>query len=75
MSGFIVRFPAVESVPGSYERNMLREWMRALGAGKKRTRRNDTADAVRAFGLTGALCYEQPPRGRGWCPKLAGVQL
>lgn len=76
-SGFVVRFPAVEAAEpfgAGVERDKLHRHLRELGGEKKRVRRNDTADAVRAFGLTGALCYEQPPRGRGWCPKLAGVQ-
>lgn len=76
-SGFIVRFPAVEAADPSgsiLERDELHRRLRALGAQKKRARRVDAADAVRAFGMAGALCFDPPSKGgRGWCPKLAGV--
>jgi len=76
-SGFVVRFPAVEAAEpfgAGVERDKLHRHLRLLGGEKVRSRRNDTVDAVREYGMAGALSYEQPPRGRGWCPKLAGVQ-
>lgn len=74
-SGFVVRFPAIEAVEpfDQRERDELHRRLRSLGAQKKRARRVEAADAVRAFGMAGALCFEPPLRGRGWCPGLAGV--
>lgn len=76
-SGLVVRFPAVEGIDEAERaaRRELRTHLRAQGYGLvyPDDDRHDGMRAYRRFGVQ--MLFDRPDEGgRGWCPKLAGVQ-
>ena len=76
-SGLVVRFPAVEGIDEAERaaRRELRTHLRAQGYGLVYLD-DDRHDGMRAYRRFGVQMLFDPPAqgGRGWCPKLAGVQ-